>query len=41
MALVTQLRKNLKGKGKRKRVVSGANSATGVAVYKWAKERKR
>ena len=38
---VLELRKHLKGKGRRRKVVAKADSPNGVAVYKWAKERKK
>jgi len=36
-----ELRKNLKGKGKRKKVKGKSKTANGVAVYKWAQDRKK
>jgi len=36
-----ELRKALQGPGRRRQIVSKAKSKTGVAKYKWSKERKR
>ena len=36
-----ELRKALKGKGRRRRLVSKSKSKNGVAKYKWSKERKK